>query len=142
MGDTWVTNASPLIALAHANSLELLEKLADPLVGFRRREIPSDAAALEQAQAAMYADMVVASLGEAARSALQAMDPAEYEWQSDFAKRYISQGRAETVLKLLQLKFGSVPAEAEQRVRSASLDELDRFAEQLLSADSLEEALR
>lgn len=32
MADAWVANASPLIALAHAGKLELLEKLPDELV--------------------------------------------------------------------------------------------------------------
>lgn len=53
-----------------------------------------------------------------------------------------AKGRAEAVLKLLALRFGELPAAVEQRVRGASLEQLDRFTEQVLSAESLEEALR
>ncbi len=43
----------------------------------------------------MYFDLVLASLSKAARQELQAMDPAKYEYQSEFARRYVAQGRAE-----------------------------------------------
>ena len=86
-------------------------------------------------------DLVLASLSGAARKALQAMDPAKYEYQSEFARRYVSQGRAEMVLKLLTLRFGRLPAEAEARVRAASIEQLDAVAERVLSAKSLDEVL-
>jgi hypothetical protein len=50
---------------------------------------------LDAERSTLYFDLVLASLGEAARKTLQAMDPAKYEYQSEFAKRYLSQGRAE-----------------------------------------------
>ena len=50
---------------------------------------------LDEDRARIYFDLVLASLGEAARRELRAMDPAKYEYQSDFAKRYVAQGRAE-----------------------------------------------
>ena len=47
----------------------------------------------------------MASLSEAARRELQTMDPAKYEYQSEFAKRYYAQGklegRADLVVRLL-----------------------------------------
>ncbi len=57
------------------------------------------------------------------------MDPAKYEYQSDFARKYVAQGRAEgrtdLVLKLLTLKFGKL---------SVSSDSIGRTARALGSA--------
>lgn len=50
-------------------------------------------------------------------------------------------GRAETVIKLLSLRFGPLPEAAVQRIRSASAADLDALAERVLSARSLDEAL-
>jgi hypothetical protein len=77
------------------------------------------------------------------------MDPAKYEYQSDFAKRFVAQGRAEgkaegkasIVVRLLARRFGALPPEAADRIAAASADDLDTIAERLLTAHSLEEAL-
>ncbi len=50
-------------------------------------------------------------------------------------------GRAEVLLRLLRVKFGELPEEVLTRVQSASIEQLDTWAEQLLSAASIEEAL-
>jgi hypothetical protein len=97
----------------------------------------------------MYFDLVLKSLSAAAQRELRAMDPAKYEYQSDFAKRYIGLGRAEghaegrvaLLQRLLTLRFGPLPAEATERLSAATIDELDAIGERLLSAQSLEEAL-
>ena len=98
--------------------------------------------------------MVLASLSEAARNSLQAMDPANYEFQSEFAKRYLSRGRDEglaegraegavTLLsKLLTLKFGTLDDATAQRLRGASTTELERWAERILSANALDDVFR
>lgn len=108
---------------------------------------------LDAERSALYLDLVLASLGEAARKALQAMDPAKYEYQSEFARRYVSQGRAEgraegeargradLVLKQVMLRFGPLHEATVQRVRNATIAELDAFAERVLSAKSLDEVL-
>lgn len=73
------------------------------------------------------------------------MDPAKYEYQSDFARRYLAQGRsegrAEALLRQLHLKFGSVSDTQIARVREASVDELDRWVDRVLSATSIEDTL-
>ena len=85
------------------------------------------------------------------------MDPAKYEYQSDFAKRYIGLGRAEgqaegraegqvegravLLQRLLTRRFGPLPAEAVERLSAATIEELDAIGERLLSAATLEEAL-
>jgi hypothetical protein len=108
---------------------------------------------LDPDRSVLYFDLVYASLSEAARRSLRAMDPAKYEFQSEFAKQYLAQGRAEGVaagvaegqarmlIKLLTLKFGALTPDVAARIRSASADELERWAERVLSATSLEDVL-
>jgi hypothetical protein len=116
---------------------------------------------LDAERSTLYFDLVVASLSEAARKSLQAMDPAKYEYQSEFAKRFIAQGKAEgkadgeakgkaegeirgraaVLVKQLPLKFGPLSAATTERVQHASADELDRWAERILSAASLDDVL-
>jgi Domain of unknown function (DUF4351) len=93
------------------------------------------------------------SLSEAARRALEAMDSTKYPYQSEFARRYFGQGKAEgwaegeaagkaaMVLRLLSLRFGTLPEATETRIRRATLSELDALAERLLRPGSLSEVL-
>jgi hypothetical protein len=46
-----------------------------------------------------------------------------------------------TLLKLLTAKFGPLPAETVARIENASLEELELWSVQLLTATTLEEAL-
>jgi hypothetical protein len=76
------------------------------------------------------------------------MDPAKYEYQSDFAKHYVAQGKAEgelrgragLITRQLTLRFGPLPPEALSRIATASIEELDAIGERLLTARTLEEA--
>jgi hypothetical protein len=82
-------------------------------------------------------------------SGVQAMDASKYQYQSEFARRYFGQGKAagvvegrvEIILKLLATRYGAVPAAIEAHVRAAGSTELDRFAERVLTARTVEEAL-
>jgi hypothetical protein len=73
------------------------------------------------------------------------MDPAKYEYQSDFAKRYVAQGRAEgraaLIVKLLTARFGQLDEQARARIEQASIEELDAIGERLLAARTLKDAL-
>ena len=93
----------------------------------------------------MYLDLIDESLSEDARRAMQAMDPRKYEYRSEFARRYVAQGRAEgraaLVSRLLELRFGPLTQQAEARIAEASVDELDEIGERLLTAQTLDEAL-
>jgi predicted transposase/invertase (TIGR01784 family) len=51
------------------------------------------------------------------------------------------EGRAETLLNLLERKFGAVPSASVERIEHASIDELDRWALRVLDATSLDEVL-
>jgi hypothetical protein len=104
---------------------------------------------LDAERAMMYRDMLDEALSEAARQALQSMNPSRYEYKGPFAKRYYGQGltegeakgRAEIVLRLLAVRFGAVSEEVHARIRGASIEQLDRIGERLLTARSLSEAL-
>ncbi|HEU4626349.1 MAG TPA: DUF4351 domain-containing protein [Steroidobacteraceae bacterium] len=100
---------------------------------------------LDEDRARLYCDLVLSSLGEAARQALQNMNPAKYEYQSEFARRYVAQGRAEgraeLVLRQLTRRFGTLREEVRGRILAASSDELDAIGERLLTAPTLEDAL-
>ena len=53
---------------------------------------------LDEERARLYADLVLSRLGAAARAALEElMSAGKYEYQSDFAKKYVALGRAEGV---------------------------------------------
>jgi len=98
---------------------------------------------LDVERSTVYFDLISSSLSEAARKALQSMDPAKYEYQSEFAKRFLAQGeargRAELLLKLLGHRFGSLSSESIRRVNTASIEELDALAERVLSAATVDE---
>lgn len=104
---------------------------------------------LDASRARLYFDLITHSLSEAARKALQTMDPAKYEYQSDFAKHFISVGRAEgeqrgraaLISRSLELRFGDLPDTVRTRIAAASVSELDAVGERLLTAPSLAEAL-
>jgi hypothetical protein len=102
-------------------------------------------AGLDQDRSKLYFDLVQNSLSEAARRALQAMDLRKYEYQSDFARRYVAEGmakgRAAVIARLLALRFGPLTQQAEKRIAEAPIEELDAIAERLLTAQTLNEAL-
>ena len=96
---------------------------------------------LDAERSTLYCDLVLYSLPEAARRALQAMDASKYEYQSEFARRYFAQGRVEIVLKQLATRYGALSAVIAARVRDASAADLDGIAERVLTAGTLDEAL-
>ncbi len=108
---------------------------------------------LDDDRSQLYLDLILSSLSEVARRALQAMNPAKYEYQSEFARKYFSQGiekgvaqgraegRADLILRQLSKRFGPLTDEAQQRIAKASIDELDTIGERLLTAQTLHEAI-
>jgi Pyruvate/2-oxoacid:ferredoxin oxidoreductase gamma subunit len=93
-----------------------------------------------------YADIVLAALPQAARQYLEAlMRSGTYEYQSDFARRYVAEGRAEgraeAVLAVLEERELDVPPEVRERVLACSdpdlLAALGRRAVTVASAEDL-----
>jgi len=104
---------------------------------------------LDEDRSRLYCDLILNSLHEAARQALLSMKPANYEYQSDFAKRYVAQGRAEgrlegradLVTRQLAVRFGVLSDSVRSQIAAASSAELDAIGERLLTAQTLTEAL-
>jgi hypothetical protein len=140
-----VPELAVLSAMAHGDDLDQERDL---------RIAMAASAGLDADRATQYFDLVAASLGAAAREALRAMDPSKYEYQSEFARHDLAMGRAEgraegeakgkaegeakILLKQLTVRFGPLPAEVIERIRSAAPAELELLAERVLSAASLE----
>src|SRR6185436_5075084 len=82
---------------------------------------------LDDDRVRIYCDLVYKSLNEAARRALEAMMKG-YEYQSDFAKKYVAQGRdqgrtegraeeaARNVLTVLRVRGIAVPDDVRERI--------------------------
>ncbi len=128
-----------LSALAHGNDADAA-KAAQIAHGAKQASRRLDAERRK-----LYFDLAMISLSEAARRALQAMDPAKYEYQSEFARQYFSQGKAEgradILIRQLDLRFGPLPAEVEAQIRAAAIEVLEDIAVRVLTAQTLAEAL-
>jgi hypothetical protein len=100
---------------------------------------------LDDDRSRLYCDLIRTSLSEAALQELDTMNPFKYEYQSDFAKRYVAEGRAEgraaIVMRQLTLRFGPLSSEVQARIKQASIGELDSLGEHLLTAPTLQHAL-
>jgi hypothetical protein len=104
---------------------------------------------LDDERARFYGDLVYNALNEAARRALEAMMKG-YEYQSDFAKKYVAQGealgeataRARDVLTVLRVRGIAVP-DAERELILAQKDpaRLEHWLEKAAIAASLAEVL-
>jgi hypothetical protein len=100
---------------------------------------------LDDNRARFYGDLVLISLNEAARRALEARMKG-YEYQSDFAKKYVAQGRTEgearALLTALRVRGIAVPeATREQILAQKDPEQLDRWLEKAVVATSLAEVL-
>jgi hypothetical protein len=104
---------------------------------------------LDADRSKMYCDLILNSLTETARQALMNMNPANYQYQSEFAKRYVAEGkvegkaegRCELLIKQLTLRFGVLPDAAHAQIQRASVAEIDAMGERVLSAQTLEEVM-
>jgi hypothetical protein len=112
---------------------------------------------LDDDRARFYHDLVYNSLNEAARRALETMMKG-YEYQSDFAKKYVAQGRdeglaegrdegrteeaARALLTVLRVRNITVPEAARERILAQKDPErLERWHERAIVAASIAEVL-
>jgi len=100
---------------------------------------------LDDDRVRLYCDLVYNSLNEAARHALEAIMKG-YEYQSDFAKKYVAQGRAEgrteeaarALLAVLRARGLAVPDAVRERILSQKDPErLERWLEKAAVAASV-----
>ena len=100
---------------------------------------------LDADRSKIYFDLIMGSMGEAARQALNQMDARTYEYQSDFARHYKSEGaaegRVEMIVRMLSSRFGALDESTRARVQRASRADLEAIADRLLTAPSLRETL-
>ncbi len=117
------------------------------------------ASGLDDERARLYADLVLRSVHAGARAILEAlMASGKYEYQSDFARRYVAQGeaqgraegeakgqaegRAHSVLHVLEVRGIDVPGDVRERILSCSdVAMLDAWLERALTAKSAAEVL-
>jgi hypothetical protein len=106
-------------------------------------------AELDEERGRLYLDLLLNSVNEATRRALEAMMKG-YEYQSDFAKRYVAQGRAEgraqgearALLAALRARGIPVPdADRERILAELDTERLERWVERAVVASSLAEVL-
>jgi hypothetical protein len=96
---------------------------------------------LDDDRVRFYYDLVYNSSNEAARRTLETMMKG-YEYQSDFAKKYVAQGRAEeaarAVLTVLQARGLVVPDAARERILAQKdTERLERWLEKAAVAPSV-----
>ena len=108
-------------------------------------------ASVDPERATLYNDIVLAALPAAARRYLEAlMTTGTYEYQSDFVRKFVFQGRAEgrvegeakgeakAVLAVLDARGIDVPDDVRVRITECSdLDQLDTWVRRAATADSI-----
>jgi hypothetical protein len=106
---------------------------------------------LDDERSKLYADLVLTSVDAAARAILEAlMASGNYEYQSDFARRYVAQGKREgeaaglarALLAVLAARGLEVPADARARIETCKdLEQLDAWLKRAVAATSLVDVL-
>lgn len=92
-------------------------------------------------RAKFYGDLVLASLNEAARRALETMMKG-YEYQSDFAKKYVAEGEARALLTVLRSRGIEVSDSARERILAEKDPKrLERWLEKAGTSATLTEVL-
>lgn len=100
---------------------------------------------IDDDRADLYADVVLAALPHAARTHLEALmkiGSVDYEYQSDFARRYYGEGKAEgeakAILAVLAARGIAVPEEVRARITECTdLDQLEAWVRSAATADSI-----
>ncbi len=92
---------------------------------------------------AMYRERLRAALGRVLPGEEERIMPTIGEWYEaeGYAKGRVEgeqSGQAKTLLLIIEGRFGTVPESVEEKVRSASVEELDRWTRGIFKAPSLE----
>jgi hypothetical protein len=139
---TGLQDATENVELAVLSAIEHGQSTDIPLVARIASAAIVASADIDSERSRCYLDLMLISLSENAPEAIEtAMNSLGFEFQSDFARRYVAQGRMETVLRLLALRFGPLTEAAQARIRNAQDAHLVAVTERLLTAQTLEEAL-
>jgi hypothetical protein len=100
---------------------------------------------LDDERSRLYYDLVYNSLNEASRRALEVLMKG-YEYQSDFARKYVAQGRTEeaanALLMVLEARGMAVPEmERERILAQKDTERLERWLKKAAVASSVVEVL-
>jgi hypothetical protein len=107
-------------------------------------------AGIDAERSKLYIDLLMRCLAEGIPGLLKAtMNSFGYEYKSDFARRYFGEGRAEgnaearieITLQQLTLRFGPLTDAVQACIRHAQRAQLDAVLAQILTAQTLDEAL-
>lgn len=98
---------------------------------------------IDEDHATLYYDVVLAALPEAARHHLEALMTARtYEYQSDFARKYFSEGESQALLAVLAAREIDVPEDAKARITGCTdFHQLDTWIRRAATASSIEDVL-
>ncbi len=96
------------------------------------------AVGLDPDSQAVYLDLIETALGAAARKAFQ-MLPAGYQFKGPSYLRGRTEGLRGMLTRQLTKRFGSLPSWASERVEKATVEQLEGYADRILTAGSLEE---
>ncbi|MGF1468016.1 MAG: hypothetical protein ACFCGT_17990, partial [Sandaracinaceae bacterium] len=77
----------------------------------------------------------------AKRDAMDLVQQLQAKWKAEGKAEGVLDGRRETLRKQLALTFGALPEDAGNRVANATAEELDRWTERVLVANSLDDVL-
>ena len=98
---------------------------------------------VDEDHATLYYDVVSAALPEAARHHLEAlMRTRTYEYQSDFARKYFSEGESQALLAVLAAREIDVPEDAKARITGCTdFHQLDAWIRRAATASTIEDVL-
>ena len=148
--DAEVARQHPELAVlsvqAHGRGEEAMRTAVAALEGIH------DADGLEDERAMLYCDLVWLAIGESARRKLEElMERGTYTYQSDFAKKYFGEGRdkgkaegkaegkRESVLSVLEVRFGDVPEALVHAVNAVTdVELLSGLHREAVTVESLE----
>ncbi|MEU8268205.1 hypothetical protein AB0B89_13655 [Sphaerisporangium sp. NPDC049002] len=121
-----------LSAVAHGGGIE-----AQPVL----EALLAALAVVDVQRARLYADFVLMALPEVARKHMEVlMAVGTYEYQSDFAKKYVAEGKAEAIFIILSGR--GIPISAETRSRIVACTDptqLDAWIQRAATAVAIED---
>jgi hypothetical protein len=143
MGPTQVPVVTDLDKARQSPQLAVLSALAHGNDPARQRVLDAVVAAYDAAgpqRGAMYHDLVAVRLPRTALDYLEERMAVTgtYEYQSEFARRYVSQGEAKAVLRILSFRGIEVPDDARERITGCTdVDQLEAWVDHAMTATSV-----
>jgi hypothetical protein len=84
---------------------------------------------------------IYADLNDSERVIYQQRYPKEADEMTGFAERFIQQGEAKVLIRLMTRRFGELPDATLREIESADADTLLQWSERVLTAQTLDEVL-